>query len=563
MFDNYRGLLNEVAVRYPMIGQALIHHRNTRGMAMSFRKMPYLVPLYEDLPKMEGADFRKAVQTGLSELFICLALYHAGWHGKIVAYILPTFAVRDRFVSQRINRVLMNSKRYSELLPKANENARPSLGNNKVKQFGSGTLMFLGSNTQVDFVEFSADSLIIDEFDQCEPANLAKAKDRLRASDDPRLYRLGNPTLPNVGVCKLYDESDQRDWFTKCPHCGKWQALDWFVNFVMKNDRGDWVPRSQPDVNVSANIRRASDLNFDSLNVHPVCAKCHQPFQVHGTGEWVARYPSKSRAGYAISRLNVIGEKNHELYREWIMAQGDINRLSSFYTSVLGRGFEYSGARITADMLYSCAEGQDEIDYGGGEDYKNEIVSMGIDVGSALNVVVSLSKDDGDGNAIRDTVLICAVRTFDELRDIMVRYHVDCCVIDSMPETRKAQELRDWAIHEGIVVWLCRFHPTSRVSGETYGRRLNWRNKICTVDRTQIFDATFDEIRNKERTLPSDMFTVMGFYDQMKAPVRVLDQERSRIIWTEGSNPDHYRCADIYDRIAFDLATMGGTYSTM
>ena len=166
MFEQYRGLLNEVCSRFPMIGQALIHHRNTRGQPMSIQKMPYLVPLYDELPKMEGADFRKAVQTGLSELFICLALYHAGWHGKIVAYILPTFAVRDRFVSQRINRVLLNSKRYSSLLPRANENARPGLGNNKVKQFGSGTLMFLGSNTQVDFVEFSADSLIIDEFDQ-------------------------------------------------------------------------------------------------------------------------------------------------------------------------------------------------------------------------------------------------------------------------------------------------------------------------------------------------------------------------------------------------------------
>ena len=561
MFEQYRGLLNEVCSRFPMIGQALIHHRNTRGQPMSFQKMPYLVPLYDELPKMEGADFRKAVQTGLSELFICLALYHAGWHGKIVAYILPTFAVRDRFVSQRINRVLLNSKRYSSLLPRANENARPGLGNNKVKQFGSGTLMFLGSNTQVDFVEFSADSLIIDEFDQCEPANLAKAKDRLRASDDPRMYRLGNPTLPNIGVCKLYDESDQRDWFTKCPACGEWQALDWFVNFVMKNDRGDWVPRSNPDIDFNR-ISRIEDVDYESLNILPQCHKCKKTFHVHGLGEWVAQYPSKSRAGYSLSRLNVIGENLNDLYREWVMAQGDLNRLSSFYTSVLGKGFEYSGARISAEMIYACAEEQDDLDYGGGKDYKNEIVSMGIDVGSALNVVVSVSKER-KGKASRKTVLVQAVRSFDELKDIMIRFHVDCCVIDSMPETRKAQELRDWAIHEGIIVWLCRFHPTSRVSGETYGRRLNWRSKICTVDRTQIFDATFDEIRNKERTLPGDIFTVLGFYDQMKAPVRVLDQERSRIIWTEGRNPDHYRCADIYDRIAFDLTTMGGTYGTM
>ena len=559
MFDNYRSLLAEVNTRFPMIGLAMVHHKNTRGMPMSFKKMPYLVPLYDELPKMEGADIRKAVQTGLSELFICLSLYHAGWQGKIVAYVLPTFGVRDRFVSQRINRILLNSEGYSKFLPRSSDQAKPSLGNNKMKRFGSGTLMFLGSNTAVDFVEFSADTLVVDEFDQCDPANLAKARDRLRASSDPRMYRLGNPTLPNQGVCKLYDESDQREWFTVCPHCGEWQCLDWFVNFVMKNDKGEWVPRSDPSVSLDA----GGKFNYEALNILPVCYKCHKGFLVHGKGEWVTKYKSRSRAGYSLSRLNVIDENYNDLYKEWVIAQGDINRLSTFYTSVLGRGFEYSGARLTAEHIQGCSEDQPDLDYGGGDKYKTETVSMGIDVGSALNFVISIAVDEGKERAKRKTVLVGAVRSFDELRDLMIRYHVDTCVIDSMPEMRKAQELRDWALYEGITVWLARFHPTPRVSGNKYGRRLDWRNKVVIVDRTQIFDATFDEIRNKERTLPGDIFTVLGFFDQMKAPVRVLDQERSRIVWTEGSNPDHYRCADIYDRVAFDLCTMGASYSKL
>lgn len=558
MIDNYKSLVHQLSGHYPMLGQALLHHKNTRGQAMSFRNMPYLIPLYEELPKCDGADIRKGVQTGLSELFICLAIYQAGWLGKIVAYILPTFTVRDRFVSQRINRILLNSKGYTEHLPKNGEFGRPNLGNNKIKRFGSGTLMFLGSNTQVDFVEFSADTLIIDEFDQCDPTNLAKAKDRLRASSDPRMYRVGNPTLPNVGISKLYEESDQREWFTPCPSCGEWQNLDWFLNFVMKNQKGDWVPRCNPSLDLSGGAKNIDER----MKILPVCIKCEKPFAVHGKGEWVAKYNQRNRRGYSLSRLNVIGEKTGDLYKEWMLAQGDINRLSTFYTSVLGKGFEYSGSRITAEMIHKCAEDSDVLDYGGGEEYKEETVSMGIDVGSALNVVVSICKKRDD-EFIRETILVCAVKKFDELRDIMLRYHVDTCVIDSMPETRKAQELRDWALYEGIVVWLCRFHPTPRVSGAKYGRRMDWRNKIITVDRTQIFDATFDEIRTAQRTFPSDVFTVFGFYDQMKAPVRVLDHNRSRIVWTEGNNPDHYRCADIYDRIAFDLSTMGGSYTSI
>ena len=73
-------------------------------------------------------------------------------------------------------------------------------------------------------------------------------------------------------------------------------------------------------------------------------------------------------------------------------------------------------------------------------------------------------------------------------------------------------------------------------------------------------DVTFDEIMNEEHIYPSDVFTVMGWDKQMKAPVRVLQQEKGRVIWTENGAPDHYRFADVYDRIAFDLSQQQGTF---
>ena len=143
----------------------------------------------------------------------------------------------------------------------------------------------------------------------------------------------------------------------------------------------------------------------------------------------------------------------------------------------------------------------------------------------------------------------------------MLRYHVTTCVIDAMPETRMAQELRDWALYQSIDVWLCRFHPNARIGNEAYSRKLNWETKEVKVDRTQIMDATFDEIVGGKRVYPNDIATILGFHDQMKASVRVLDSEKSKITWSEGSQSDHYRFADVYDRIAFDLTQMTGSYS--
>ena len=552
MLDTYKSLLLQTSQEFPLIGQATLYHRNTRGQPMSFADFPYLAQMYAEMPE-NGADIRKAVQTGLSELFICLALYHSGWKGKIVAYVLPTFSVRDRFVAGRINKILTLSEGYRKNLPHGKD-----VGNNRLKRFGTGTMLFLGSNTATDFVEFSADTLIVDELDQCDPSNLAKARDRIRASNDPKLYRLGNPTLPNRGICQLFDKSDQRYWFTKCTACGEWQSLDWFKNFITKDDEGNWVPRDEKARN-ELKYCEPENLKYEML---PVCINCNQTFHRHGEGEWVSLYPERDRAGYTMARLDVLSESITRLYSEWIFSQGDTNRLSTFYTSVLGMGFEFSGAKITAEMLSACSKGK-ENDYVGGDEYKEYIVSMGIDVGSVLNFSISIAKEDSNGNAIREGVYIGACRSFDEIKELMLRYHVTTCVIDAMPETRMAQDLRDWAMYENMDVWLCRFHPNARVGNEAYSRKLNWETKEVKVDRTQIMDATFDEIKNQDRIFPKDMAMVLGFYEQMKASVRVLDTERSKITWAEGTAADHYRFADVYDRIAFDLTQMTGSYSTV
>ena len=294
--------------------------------------------------------------------------------------------------------------------------------------------------------------------------------------------------------------------------------------------------------------------------IQAVCRKCERPFPRQHTGEWVAKYPSRDTAGYSMSRLDILDQPLNDLYVEWILAQGNTSKISTFYTSVLGMPFEYAGARISSEMLANCY-GEYCIDYGGSDDYKDELMSMGIDVGSLLHVTVSktIRKDD---EVQRQTVLIMTVKNFSELQDIIERFHVDTVVIDSMPETRKAQELRDWGINNGIYVWLCKFYPTARVGNEKYGRKLDWRTKTVTVDRTQIMDATFDDIRFKKRQLPEDVVTILGYHDQMKAPVRVLDEHKSRIVWAEGNAPDHFRLSDVYDKIAHDLCSMSGTFGT-
>ena len=532
--------------QFPLLGIALNHHRTTRNQPLSFADKPYLIELYCDAPKIDGFDAMKAVQVGWSELLIQLVFERAS-KGKIAAYILPTYQLRDRFVQRRIQPSLERVPYYQRYLEDGNT------GSLRIKRFGQGSLLFLGSNTVNDFIEFSADVMVVDEFDRCVEQNLALARDRLRASPEPQLFRIGNPTQAKRGVAALYDNSDGRRWFQKCNRCGEKQPLEWQVNFVTRDVNGRWMLRDQKGAK--------------SGHIRPICRSCHKAFDrvAEGAG-WVAERPSKTRRGYNPTRLDVISQDIRTLWLEWLEAQNDTYKIQAFYTSVLGRPYEAEGSAVTAKMLADACGGS-PLDWSGDRSLHEKSVVAGIDVGlEELHVNISTLSETEDERIIRKLVWAGTLRTFEEVYDALVRYDVNSAVCDSRPEMRKAQELRDKCAKAGkIDLWLCQFHPTGKVGSEAYGMRKNYNTKMVTVDRTQLLDATMDDLRSdpQRRVYCEDIWSVAGWADQMQAPKRVTNATGDRFLWDSGNAADHYRFADAYERVATDLLNSGAEYVSM
>ncbi len=535
-------VVSALSSQYPLLGLALKHHRTTRGQPLTFKDKPYLIELYCDAPRIDGFDAMKAVQVGWSELLVQLVLERAGWAGRIAAYVLPTYQLRDRFVQRRIHPVLQSVPIYQSMLPNGD------LGSVRIKRFGEGSLLFLGSNTVNDFIEFSADIVVVDEYDRCVQANLALARDRLRASPNPQLFRIGNPTLPKMGVAALFDSSDGRRWFHQCTSCNEKQPMDWEVNVVDRDAEGRWMLRD---------IKGA-----EQGLVRPVCRRCGKAFvRGEASGEWVAQRPQTPRRGYHISRLDVLSQDLGELFQEWNEAQANSTKLSAFYASVLGYPYEAKGSSVDAQMLAGAACGS-PMDHGGASENEYELVVAGVDVGIEIHVDIAVVEQQ-DETSRRIGRWTGTVRTFAELYDILARYRVNCCVIDARPEMRKAQEIRDKCQETGICdTWLAQFHPTDRVGREDYGMRLDHLRRLVTLDRTQLLDATMDDLRVQppRRVYPEDIWSIDGWRDQMMAPKRVLNDRGDRYVWHEGNADDHYRFSDAYQRVAMDLTKQGGRY---
>ena len=372
----------------PLLSLALTTHTNKREQGMSFIDLPYLPSLYASILGEDDLTMMSAVQTGKSELLIIAMLYEAGWLARHVAYALPTFSVRNRFVQRRIDPLLERIHDYRV-------RAEYQGGNNlSSKQFGRGSLAFLSSETANDFLEFTCDTFIVDELDACDETNVSKASDRMSAAPSPRIIYIANPLSTKGGIYTKFMLSDQRRWHYQCPHCGHYQHLDWFMHFVRRLDNGTWEPRDLERWRMmppTAKVPQGTPSTPPENDLRPICIKCARPFERRQSCyAWIAESPMASSAGYHMTHLDILYKSMRYTFIEWLKAQGNSQALARFWSSILGIPWVGDSNGLTTPMLQRCATGA-PLDFSPRRDaYADEVVVMGVDVGSMLHVTIDV-----------------------------------------------------------------------------------------------------------------------------------------------------------------------------
>ena len=61
-----------------------------------------------------------------------------------------------------------------------------------------------------------ADLIIFDELDEGPQNAIDMAMERMAHSEYKEVWKLSNPTLPDYGIDKAFQETDQRYWLLKC-----------------------------------------------------------------------------------------------------------------------------------------------------------------------------------------------------------------------------------------------------------------------------------------------------------------------------------------------------------
>lgn len=472
-------------------------------------KGTYLEAIYRD-----GNVFikiKKSTQVGVSEWLVVRSIVRAR-KGLNVFYVLPTTTLSNQFVKERYDKSIMHTRYYRDLVKNTEGKTFESLS---FKTMGKGSIVFVGSNSEVSFLSFPADDVIIDEKNKCNEENLGMAKDRQGNSKDKTTAIVANPSYEGFGIDLDYEDSDRKRWGLKCSGCNTLIFPDFFKHVVREVDENIFV------------IRDKKYKPHYARDIKPLCHKCEKPFNRLGPGQWID-FQKHSDSGYHITKLFAGTVTLAEMVNRFDKGFSDDNEMQHFYNNDLGESFTAKGAKIDSVLLDACVQ-----DYTMPENSK-DINIAGIDVGNVFNIIIA------------DTNLkvnhIGEVTDVKDVAMLIKKYNVRMFVIDALPEKRTSSKLV-YTLKRGF---MCYYTNTKK--NLTY----DLSERTISVDRTFSLDAVKESIVTEEIKLPKNAKTIKNFYDQMVSSTRVYDDNKKIYEWVH-NKPDHFFHAMCYMLLAKKL----------
>jgi len=466
------------------------------GKPFTYDRHEYLIEPYQDDHPFQVE--MKAAQMGLTTRAMLRSLYkcrYAGFRG--VLYLFPSRTDALDFSKSRISNLIdENPNTIGEWLRDTD-----SAG---LKKVWNSFLYIRGMHSKVGLKSIPVDFVIFDELDEAPQNSVDVAMERMGHSEHRLVLQLSNPTLPDYGIDKIFQETDQRYWLLKCGKCGEYTCLE------------DTFPDCL--VTVNGGVIRA-------------CHKCKSELNP-SIGEWVAKHPSiTDKRGYHYSQLF-----SHFIDPGDILHQfRTTDNLTDFYNLKIGISYVQAENRLSAEEVLSLCGNKGVVSSDDGP------CSMGVDQGKDLHVVIGKRHVQKAGEIVHLEIY----KDWEELDRLMTNFNVSRCVVDALPETRNARAFAE------------------RFRGKVFLNYYNqhqkgfyaWNEKelIVQCNRTESLDASHREIMERNLILPKRCEISKMFAAQLHNVAKKLEENEDtgskRYIYVK-LGADHFRHALNYEAMA-------------
>lgn len=459
---------------------------------------------------------KKLSQVGITEIQIRKMLAFLVMNpGTRVIYTFPNNILKDNNSRSRIRPVVDRD------LPEEGNNK--GIRNNDMIQIGS-SFMYISGGSESDVTSTPADMVLNDEIDLGDPDFYSLVNSRLQASSWKVKQSFSTPTYSGFGVSLEYQNSDQREYFLKCPHCGEWHVPLYDLESV-------YIPNLPPYIQRLTDIKEdlAVELNLEDSYV--MCRKCKKKLIIDDSlyREWVPKFPSRLHSrGYQIrpfstGRLSV---------RYLVMTIADYikkGKIRRAYNTVLGEEYKEGDVRIEETAIRRCFKSQmvPEID-------KNQPVYIGIDEGLTCHAVLfTVDPYTGKGRAFKWLRIEPAhlINTVNELRE---QYNIVAGAIDRYPYTPLSNDIRDMT--EGKI------QPIVYGGTKAAEPKLEIDKSVSyyTCNRTMALDAV-------KTAVTEDKIEFFGYFDQdeiivehLRDMVREETEPGKQPEWRKLNGNDHF-----------------------
>jgi hypothetical protein len=457
----------------------------------------------------------KATQGGFTEIRVFKTL-HGLIHGHLpqgALYLFPTNDDVQEFSKARFQPLISANRNAIGKFVKSTDTA-------SLKRVNDAFLYLRGARlsqtVQAEHKESTklrsipVDEVTFDEYDLMEEDVAEKARGRMGHSKVKAEHYLSNPTIPDYGIDKLFQKSDQRHWFRKCS-CGEFTCAELSFPECVK-------------------IRKDGTGYIG-------CNKCGKEIGIW-PGEWVAAKPENASfmVGRRWSQLTSVFNDPAEILEDYTNPPqgnlGDVVRLR------LGLPYIAAEDRLRQSDVFSCCG--NDMEYVSNEGP----CAMGVDVGKIKHVIIGI-KTGRDKYRIVKTA---RVSEWSAIHDLARKFNVKSAVIDIRPYEDAARQFQS---QEKYKIFLCEYKENT-----PQGTIYNQNTGIVAVARTEIFDATHRMVTTPgQLTLPRISPDMKEFAQQLCATAKVLETNKKTklaVYRYKKLGEEHFRNALNYFYLAAD-----------
>ncbi len=476
------------------------------GKPFLYEKHEYLVTPYADDHPYQ-IDL-KATQMGLTSKAILRAVYKCRWGDfRSILYFFPSLTDVSEFSKGRVAPLIQDNP--DTIGSWVHESSTETTN---MKYIWNTFIYFRGMRSRVGMKSTPGDFIIVDELDEASDKFEFWLKMRMAHSEQKFMHKLSNPTLPDFGIDKEFQTTDQRFFLLKCEKCGK------YTNLV------DEFPECLVELNGE---------------VVRLCMSCRDRALNPAIGEWVAKKPSiTEKRGYQYSQLWSQFVEPEDIMHDFRTAKN----ISDFYNLTVGLAHVEAENRLSVEEVLALCGSEGVIAADNGP------CSMGVDQGKDLHVVIGKRYFD-----VGRIIHLGIYKDWEELDRLMNNFYVTRCVVDSEPELRNARKF------------------ANRFPGKVYLNKYNihnvgkyrWNDKEMSVqpNRTESLDASHQEITEDKIILPRESDIVREFAKHLHNTAKRLEEETA--VGPDGKEYDTGNKRYVYIKLGDDHFRHAFNYETM